>query len=102
MMLAHYVVRRVMHDAADTSRLDSDRLSFRDSLRISQSQLPEAPRLSIETRYDCLFREVRLQRLRPRRERWYARVIKLKMSNWDKNDSNIAVCPRRPNPFANP
>jgi hypothetical protein len=81
MMLAHYVVRRVMHDAAVVSCQDPDRLSFTDSLRVLQCQLPEAPHHAIETWYHRLLREVRRQELRPRRERWYARVIKRKMSN---------------------
>ena len=43
LMLAHYVVRRVMHDAAVVARQDPDRLSFIDSLRVLQCQLPESP-----------------------------------------------------------
>ena len=84
MILAHHVVRRVMHDAAVVSCQDTDRLSFTDSLRVLQCQLPEAPHHETETWYRRLLREVRRQELRPRRERWYARVIKRKMSNWAK------------------
>ena len=43
LMLAHYVVRRVMHDAAVVASQDPDRLSFIDSLRVLQCQLPESP-----------------------------------------------------------
>ena len=84
LMLAHYVVRRVMHDAAVVAMHDPDRLSFIDSLRVLQCRLPESPRLEIETWYQSLLKEVRRQVLRPRRDRWYARVIKRKMSNWKK------------------
>jgi hypothetical protein len=84
MILAHDVVHRVMHDAAVVSRQDTDRLSFTDSLRILQCQLPEASHQEIETWYHRLLREVRRQELRPRRDRWYARIIKRKMSNWKK------------------
>ena len=45
LMLAHYVVRRVMHDAAVVASQDPDRLSFIDSLRVLQCQLPESPRV---------------------------------------------------------
>src|SRR3954468_18711410 len=49
LVLAHYVVRRVMHDAAVVASQDPDRLSFIDSLRVLQCQLPESPWLSTET-----------------------------------------------------
>jgi hypothetical protein len=46
LVLAHYVIRRVMHDAAVTGSADPDRLSFRNSLRIVPCHLPEAPKRS--------------------------------------------------------
>ena len=84
LMLAYYVIRRVMHDAAVVASQDPDRLSFIDSLRVLQCQLPESPTVGVETWYQRLLREVRRQKLRPRRNRWYPRVIKRKMSNWMK------------------
>ena len=69
-----------MHDAAAVARQDPDRLSFIDSLRVLQCQLPESPQLDSATWYQRLLREVRRQELRPRRDRWYARVIKQKVS----------------------
>jgi hypothetical protein len=84
LMLAHYVVRRVMHDAATVAMHDPDRLSFTDSLRVLQCRLPESPGLDVEGWYRLLLKEVRRQVLRPRRDRWYARVIKRKMSKWKK------------------
>lgn len=84
LVLAHYVIRRVMHDAAVTASVDPDRLSFSNSLRIVRCHLPEAPGRACQSWYSRLLREVRRQRLRPRRERWYPRVIKRKMSNWRK------------------
>jgi hypothetical protein len=82
MILAHYVVGRVMQDAAIGSRRDPDRLSFTDSPRILQCRLPESPHHEIETWYHRLLREVRRQEVRPRWERLYPRVIKQKMSEW--------------------
>jgi Insertion element 4 transposase N-terminal/Transposase DDE domain len=84
LILAHHVIRRVMHDAAVVACQDPDRLSFIDSLRILQCQSPESPDQEIETWYRRLLGEVRRQKLRPRRDRWYARVIKKKMSKWPK------------------
>ena len=84
LMLAHYVTRKVIHDAAVVTRHDPDRLSFIDALRILQCRLPKSPNQDHVTWYEGLLKEVRRQKLRPRRERWYARVIKRKMSNWNK------------------
>ena len=100
LMLAHYVVRRVMHDAAVVASQDVDRLSFVNSLRVIQCQLPESPLVPTETWYERLLREVRRQRLRPRRDRWYARVIKRKMSNWGKKRAEHSKPPRPTKPFA--
>lgn len=99
MVLAHYVVRRVMHDAAAVSCQDPDRLSFTDSLRIVQCQLPEAPHQEIETWYQRLIGEVRRQELRPRRDRWYPRVIKRKMSKWGKKRPEHRRPPQPTKPF---
>ena len=60
-MLAHYVVRRVMHDAAVVASQDPDRLSFIDSLRVLQCQLPESPHIDTETWYRRLLGEVRVR-----------------------------------------
>jgi hypothetical protein len=99
LMLAHYVVRRVMHDAAVVARQDPDRLSFLDSLRVLQCQLPESPQVDTGTWYQRLLREVRRQELRPRRDRWDARVIKRKMSNWMKKRPVHRHPPQPTKPF---
>lgn len=99
LVLAHYVVRRVMHDAAVVASQDPDRLSFIDSLRILQCQLPESPSISTETWYQRLLKEVRRQVLRPRRDRWYARVIKRKMSKWMKKRPQHREQPQPTKPF---
>jgi hypothetical protein len=99
LMLAHYVVRRVMHDAAAVASQDPDRLSFLDSLRVLQCHLPESPASAVEVWYQRLLREVRQQVLRPRRDRWYARVIKRKMSNWKKKRPEHRNPPQPTKPF---
>src|SRR4051794_15300157 len=99
LVLAHYVVRRVMHDAAVVASQDPDRLSFIDSLRVLQCQLPESPAVSTERWYQRLLREVRRQILKPRRDRWYARVIKRKMSNWMKKRPEHRNTPQPTKPF---
>ena len=99
LILAHYVVRRVMHDAAAVASQDPDRLSFLDSLRVLQCQLPESPQVPTETWYRRLLAEVRQQKLRPRRDRWYPRVIKRKMSNWMKKRPEHRNPPQPTKPF---
>jgi hypothetical protein len=88
-----------MHDAAVVASQDPDRLSFLDSLRVLQCQLPESPAVGAEMWYERLLREVRRQMLRPRRDRWYARVIKRKMSNWRKKSPDHRKPPQPTKPF---
>jgi hypothetical protein len=99
LVLAHYILRRVVHDAAVTACADPDRLSFLNTLRVLQARLPEVPRRSPADWYRRLLREVRRQRLRPRRARWYPRVIKRKMSNWDKKRPQHRDPPQPTKPF---
>jgi Insertion element 4 transposase N-terminal/Transposase DDE domain len=99
LVLAHYVVRRVMHDAAAAGCIDPDRLSFSNSLRVLQCHLPESPRRPAAEWYRRLRREVRRQQLRPRRPRWYPRVIKRKMSNWKKKRPEHLHPPQPTKPF---
>jgi hypothetical protein len=99
LLLAHYVVRRVMHDAAVTASVDPDRLSFSNSLRVLQCHLPESPQKSVAVWYADLLRELRRQRLRPRRQRWYPRVIKQKMSSWKKKRPEHRKPPQPTKPF---
>ena len=70
LVLAHYVIRRVMHDAAVTGCIDPDRLSFSNSLRVLQCHLPESPQRPAAEWYRRRRRAVRRQQLRPRRPRW--------------------------------
>jgi hypothetical protein len=99
LLLAHYVVRRVMHDAAVTASADPDRLSFSNALRVLQCHLPESPRKAAAVWYGDVLRELRRQRLRPRRARWYPRVIKQKMSNWKKKRPEHRRPPQPTKPF---
>jgi len=85
LLIAHYAVRRVMHEAAATAGVDPDRLSFSHALRVIQESLPEfqlveaaeVPRL-----YQRLIRDVARERLPERKPRSNPRVVKRKMSNF--------------------
>ena len=85
-----------MHDAAVMASVDPDRLSFSNALRVLQCHLPESPRKAVALWYGDLLRRLRL---RPRRTRWYPRVIKQKMSNWKKKRPEHRHPPQPTKPF---
>jgi hypothetical protein len=97
LVLAHYVIRRVVHDAAVTASVDPDRVSFVGTVRVLRCRLPESPGRPPADWYRDLLREVRRQR--PRRERWYPRVVKRKMSNWNKKRAEYLRPPQPTKPF---
>ena len=84
MFLAHRIVRQVIFDAATDAKIDPDRLSFLDSLRVIQCHLPEVPHRTPAEWYEQLIAEVRQQKLPRRRNRQYPRVVKRKIKKWDK------------------
>jgi hypothetical protein len=100
LFLAHRVIRQVISDAADSQRLEPNRISFMDSLRILQSHLHEAPASTPATWYERLVEEVGRQILRPRRNRWYPRVVRRKMKKWDKKRPKHHHPPQPSKPFA--
>lgn len=85
LLIAHFIVRSVMHQAAVAHYLDPDRLSFVNSLRLLGDALPEFqlvdpsdhPRL-----WNRLLRDIALFRLPERENRSNPRVVKRKMSNF--------------------
>jgi hypothetical protein len=99
LVLAHYLIRRVIHDAAVTASADPDRVSFAGTLRVLWCQLPESPGRPPADWYRDLLREVRRQRLGPRRDRWYPRVIKRKMPYWGKKRAEHLHPPQPTKPF---
>jgi hypothetical protein len=84
-LLAHYAVRWLMHQAALQADLDPDRLSFVHALEIVRDAVPEfqlitpaqQPRLYIRMLHD-----IAAKRLPERRARTNPRVVKRKMSNF--------------------
>jgi hypothetical protein len=85
LLLAHYAVRSVMHDAAVQAGLDPDRLSFVNAVRVIcdaisafQMTTPEQlPRL-----YQRLLNDITRHRLPERENRSNPRVVKRKMSKF--------------------
>jgi hypothetical protein len=100
LFLAHRVIRQVMADAAGRQKLDPDRLSFTNAFRVLQCHLHEAPAQCVGEWYERLLREVGRQQLRPRRNRWYPRVVKRKMKKWDKKRPKHRHPPQPSKPYA--
>lgn len=85
LLLAHYAVRALMHEAACQAGVDPDRLSFVQAARVIHDAIPEFqmaapqehPRLHAR-----LLRDLAAGRLPPRRQRSNPRVVKRKMSKF--------------------
>jgi hypothetical protein len=100
LFLAHRILRHLMSEAAQPEKLEPRRLSFKDCLRVLQNHLHEAPTCSVAAWYHRLTEEVGRQLLRPRRQRWYPRVIRRKMKKWDKKRPQHKNPPQPSKPFA--
>jgi hypothetical protein len=84
-LLAHYAVRVLMHEAALRADVDPDRLSFVGALEIVRDAVPEfqmvAPAQQ-QTLYERMLHDIAAKLLPERRARVNARVVKRKMSNF--------------------
>ncbi len=103
LLLAHFAVRALMHEAALVAEVDPDRLSFTHCLRVIGSAMAEFalvaeaewPRL-----YDRLLRDLADVRLPERRVRSNPRVVKRKMSNYKLKRRKHEHWPQPTKPFA--
>lgn len=100
-LLAHFLVRVLMHDAAATQNLDPRRLSFTATLKILRCRLPECPssQRGSQRWYHRLVQEVAEEVIPPRRNRINPRVIKRKMSQWYKKRPLHRRPPQPTKPF---
>jgi hypothetical protein len=83
---AYNLVRGTIAQAAQRHGLDPDKISFIGSLRAISHMVPRM-RAATATRLPALYRQLLADIAealidRPRRPRWYPRVVKLKMSNF--------------------
>jgi Insertion element 4 transposase N-terminal/Transposase DDE domain len=84
-LLAHYAVRVLMHEAALAADTDPDQLSFVHALEIVRDAVPEFQIVAPTQRralYERLLSDIAAVRLPERRPRSNARVVKRKMSNF--------------------
>lgn len=85
LLIAHYAVRRVMHDSALQHGLDPDRLSFVNAVELICDAIPEFQLVAPEQHprlYQRLLRDVARYRLPERANRINPRVVKRKMSKF--------------------
>ena len=102
LLLAHYVVRAVMVEAAHAVDLAPTRLSFLATLRVIRDALPdfqraapaEHPRL-----YHQLLADIAATRLPPRANRSNPRAVKRKMSNFKVKGPQHQPWPQPTKPF---
>jgi hypothetical protein len=85
--IGHFVIRSLMLEAAQEVGMDVDGLSFVGCFRILQCRLPEcdtSSHRSFHAWYGAMLAEMREEHIGPRRNRINPRVIKRKMSKWNK------------------
>lgn len=102
LLLAHYAVRFLMHEAALQAGLDPDRLSFVAALRVIGDAIPEfqmVPAAQWPVLQARLLRDIVANRLPERRLRSNPRVVKRKMSNFRLKRPEHAHWPQPTMPF---
>jgi len=103
LLLGHYVIRVLMHEAAQTLQIDPDRISFTATLKILRCRLASIPvnqsQQELEFWYRQLVLEVSEEVIPPRRHRINPRVIKVKMSKWPKKRPVHRAFPQPSKPF---
>ena len=85
--LGHFITRMMMLEAAKTVNMDTDRLSFKGCFQILQTRLPECHTFtatSFGEWCDAVVWEMSGETIPARRNRINPRVIKRKMSRWNK------------------
>ena len=95
LLLAHYAIRAMMHEAALRAGCDPDRLSFTKTLRLLRCAIFEAQivaQAQFESWYRRLLDRIGRLRLPARDQRCNPRVVRRKMSNFDlKRDKHRQV-----------
>jgi hypothetical protein len=96
LMLGHYVLRTLMHEAAKKVPISPLRISFVGTLKILRCRLPECPATppARQRWWRNLLEEIAEETIPERRDRINPRVIKRKMSNWLKKRPVHYHCPQ--------
>ena len=87
LLIAHFIIRYLMHEAAVQADIDPDRLSFVQAVELIKDAIPEFQMVAEDQReqlYQRLLRDIARRPLPERRNRINPRVVKRKMSNFLK------------------
>ena len=101
-LLAHFVVRSIMHEAAICAHIDPDHLSFVGAIhliRASISQFQMVDPKEHERLFQRLLRDIVRHPVPPRRDRANPRVVKRKMSNFKLKRPEHLSLPQPSQPF---
>lgn len=102
LLIAHYAIRFLMHEAALAAEVDPDRLSFTNALRVIQDAIPEFEMVAVHQipdLYARLLRDIAAELLPPRRNRSNPRVVKRKMSKFRRKRPEHYRWPQPSCPF---
>jgi hypothetical protein len=102
LLIAHYVLRFLMHEAATEADVDPDRISFTHALNVVLDAIPEFQMTVPEQRprlYRRLLHDLVDDLLPPRRPRTNPRVVKRKMSNFGLKRPQHYHWPQPSTPF---
>jgi hypothetical protein len=101
LMLAHYVVRALMYEAALQAGEDPDRLSFTHSLRVIQDAVHDfelADPAQLPRLLERLLREIARKPLPEREPRTEPRVVRRKVIKWPLKRAEHRRCPQPTRP----
>jgi Insertion element 4 transposase N-terminal/Transposase DDE domain len=102
LLIAHFALRVLMHEAALQADLDPDRLSFVHAVRVLRDAIPEFQMVAPAERprlYQRLLQDIAAGRLPARRLRSNPRVVKRKMSNFRLKRPEHRHWPQPTRPF---
>ena len=102
LLIAHYAVRCLMHEAALQAELDPDQLSFVNAVQLICDAIPEFQMTApdqLPQLYARLLRDIAAERLPNRRLRSNPRVVKRKMSNFRLKRPEHQHWPQPSRPF---
>ena len=103
LLLAHYAIRAVMHEAALRAEVAPDRLSFVNALRILRQAVFEFQIIAPSQQrawYERLLQDIGREQLPERDQRCNPRVVKRKMSNFALKRDVHRHSPQPTKPFA--
>jgi hypothetical protein len=100
LLIAHYLNRKVMAEAAQLLAEEPTRLSFKGSLEALKQWLTEKTRQGDKRRYEVLLKKVAEKELRQKRERSYPRQKKAARQKWPMKRAGTPPPEQPSKPFA--